>query len=426
MEKAASYGALSDSIDLVLRGEYRKNTYSGRWILEHREEFIKQCQERMLNGTFKIESYQEYEILERGKVRHIQCVKIPDRIVINALMKEVQHAFRREFIHTTASSIEGRGGLWLHKLVVKMRKEHPEIRWFYKCDIRKYYESIPQDKLLDLIDKKFREKSVKHIMRECITLMPSGISIGLRSSQEFGNIYLSHYVDHRLKDGCGCKWYFRYCDDIVIAAEAAEELTVYIMAVHEGAREAGLDIKPNEQVFPIDARPLDFLGYILFENGRIAVRKHIKQRFARRWKRVKSRTRRKELVGSFFGMAKHADSKHLFNKITGYNMKDFSELGVSYVAQDGKKHFDCPTVSLNDLQNCTIIVKDYEMNVQTKNGDRMLVLFDDEDGHEGKFFTASEELKQLMEKIDAAGEIPFRTTIVRKRMSENKYKYCFT
>ena len=31
-----------------------------------------------------------------------------------------------------------------------------------------------------------------------------------------------------------------------------------------------------------------------------------------------------------------------------------------------------------------------------------------------------------MEKIDAAGEIPFRTTIVRKRMSENKYKYCFT
>ena len=333
----------------------------------------------MLNSTFKIESYQEYEILERGKVRHIQCVKIPDRIVINALMKEVQHAFRREFIHTTASSIEGRGGLWLHKLVVKMRKEHPEIRWFYKCDIRKYYESIPQDKLLDLIDRKFREKTVKHIMRKCITLMPSGISIGLRSSQEFGNIYLSHYVDHRLKDGCGCKWYFRYCDDIVIAAETAEELTAYIMAVHEGAREAGLDIKPNEQVFPIDARPLDFLGYLLFENGRIAVRKHIKQRFARRWKRVKSRTRRKELVGSFFGMAKHADSKHLFNKITGYKMKDFSELGVSYVAQDGKKHFDCPTVSLNDLQNCTIIVKDYEMNVQTKNGDRMLVLFDDED-----------------------------------------------
>lgn len=107
-------------------------------------------------------------------------------------------------------------------------------------------------------------------------------------------------------------------------------------------------------------------------------------------------------------------------------MKDFAELGISYVAQDGKKHFDCPTVQLNDLQNRTIVVRDYETDVLTKNGERMLVLFDDEDGHEGKFFTASEELIQLMGKIAEAGEIPFRTTIVRKRMAENKYKYCFT
>ena len=105
---------------------------------------------------------------------------------------------------------------------------------------------------------------------------------------------------------------------------------------------------------------------------------------------------------------------------------DLSTITKSYVAQDGKKHFDCPTVTLNDLQNRTIIVKDYEMDVQTKNGERMLVLFEDEEGHEGKFFTASEELKQLMEKINEVGEIPFRTTIVRKRMAENKYKYCFT
>ena len=107
-------------------------------------------------------------------------------------------------------------------------------------------------------------------------------------------------------------------------------------------------------------------------------------------------------------------------------MKDFAELGIKYVAEDGKKHFDCPTVQLNDLQNITIVVKDYEMDVMTKNGERMLVLFEDENGREGKFFTASEELKQLITKIAEVGEIPFRTTIVRKRMAENKYKYCFT
>lgn len=426
MERATSYEALSDSINLVVRGTLRKESAAGQWILSHRDEFIRECQQTLRSGSFHIRHYHEYSVMERGKMRRIQCIRLPDRIPVNAVMKEVQRCLRRELIHDTASSIEGRGGLWLHGRVRKAFRENPRLRWVYKCDIRKFYESIPQDKLLALIDRKFRERPVRQVLRECATMLPEGISIGLRSSQEFGNLYLSYYIDHRLKDLCGCKYYWRYCDDIVIAAETAGALTPYIEAVHEGACEAGLEIKPTEQVFPIDSRPLDFLGYVLHEDGKVKVRKHIKQRFARRWKRTVSRTRRRELVGSFFGMAKHANSRNLFKTITGYDMRDFAELGIKYVAEDGKKHFDCPTVQLNDLQNRTIVVKDYEMSVKTKNGERMLVLFDDEAGREGKFFTASEELKQLMTKISEAGEIPFRTTIVRKRMAENKYKYCFT
>lgn len=426
MERATSYGALSDSIDLVVRGTQRKESAAGQRILSHREEFIRECQQKLRSGQFHISRFNEYEVMERDKLRRIQCIPLPDRIPVNAVMKEVQRCLRREFIHDTASSIEGRGGLWLHKRVLKMRREHPEVRWFYKCDIRKFYESIPQDKLLSLIDLKFREWQVRQVLHECATMLPTGISIGLRSSQEFGNMYLSHYIDHRLKDQMGCKWYFRYCDDIVIGAETPQQLTPYIKAVHEAAQEAGLEIKPSEQVFSISDRPLDFLGYIVHEDGQIRIRKHIKQRFARRWKRTRSRTRRRELVGSFFGMSKHAHARHLFNVITGYNMRDFAELGIKYVAEDGKKHFDCPTFQLNDLQNRTVVVKDFEMDVPTKNGERMLVLFDDEQGREGKFFTNSAELKQLMSKISEAGEIPFRTTIVRRRMAENKYKYCFT
>lgn len=426
MERATSYEALSDAIDLVFRGTQRKESATGRWVLTHRDEFIRQCQERMLSGRFRIQGYHEYTIMERGKQRRIQCIRMEDRVPLNALMKEVQRCLRREFIHTTASSIEGRGGLWLHRQVLKMRREHPEVKWFYKCDIRKCYESIPQDKLLEIVDMKFREPLVRQMITECVKMLPEGISIGLRASQELANLYLSFYIDHRLKDGEGCRWFFRYCDDIMAGAVSAEELTPFIEAIHAGASEAGLEIKPSEQVFSIDHRPIDFLGYVLHADGQVRIRKHIKQRFARRWKRTVSRTRRRELIGSFFGMAKHANSRNLFKTITGYNMRDFAELGIKYVAEDGKKHFDCPTVQLNDLQNRTIVVKDYEMSVKTKNGERMLVLFDDELGREGKFFTASEELKQLMTKIGEAGEIPFRTTIVRKRMAENKFKYCFT
>lgn len=426
MERATSYEALSDAIDIVFRGTARKQSATGRWVLSHRDEFIRQCRERMLSGSFRIEHYHEYTIMERGKERRIQCIRMEDRVPLNALMKEVQRCLRREFIHTTASSIEGRGSLWLHKQIVRMRMEHPEVRWFYKCDIRKFYESIPQDRLLDIIDRKFREPCVRQMIRECVTMLPSGISIGLRASQENGNLYLSVYIDHLLKDGMGCKWYFRYCDDITIGADTPESLTPYIEAVHKGAEAAGLEIKKTEQVFCIDDRPLDFLGYVLYADGHVALRKHIKQRFARRWKRIRSRRRRRELAGSFFGMAKHADARNLFNVITGWNMRDFADLGIKYVAQDGKKHFDCPYTTLNDIQNRAVIVKDYETGITTKEGsDRYVVLFED-GGSDGKFITNSAEMKQILDKVAEMGGFPFRTTIVRKRMAENKYKYVFT
>ena len=71
MQRATSYVALSDAIDIVFRGTKRKQTRLGRWVLSHRDEFIKQCRLRMYSGNFKIQGYREYTVVERGKERNI-------------------------------------------------------------------------------------------------------------------------------------------------------------------------------------------------------------------------------------------------------------------------------------------------------------------------------------------------------------------
>lgn len=82
--------------------------------------------------------------------------------------------------------------------------------------------------------------------------------------------------------------------------------------------------------------------------------------------------------------------------------------------------------SLSDLQNKRIVIKDYEKDVKTKNGLRYLVLFDDKDT-EGKFYTNSEELKQMLDQISLIDDgFPFSTTIKRIPFSNGKYKYSFT
>lgn len=427
IEQASSYSNIYESFDYVLRGKKRKTCPTGKYLLAHRDEVMAQLQQELRDGTFRISRYHEFEIVERGKLRHIQAIPLRDRIALNALMNEVERRLLPSFITDTGSSIKGRGGLFIHRRVQKAMRENERLRWFYKADIRKYYESIDQELLVGIVRKKFREPQVQAILEGCVRMLPKGISIGLRSSQTFGNLLLSMYLDHAIKDGLGVKYYWRYCDDIVIGAEEPHALTPIIKSVHECAAKAGLEIKANEQVFCIDSRPLDFLGYVTYGDGRVELRKHIKQRFARRWRLVKSKTRRRELIGSFYGIAKHANTKHLFKTITHYDMKDFAELGINYVAADGKKRFECPTARLDDLQNVRIVVKDFETGITTKEGgNRYVVLVEDEGGVERKFFTNSEEMKQILDKVRAASELPFRTTIKRKTFGEGKKKYCFT
>lgn len=108
-------------------------------------------------------------------------------------------------------------------------------------------------------------------------------------------------------------------------------------------------------------------------------------------------------------------------------MKDFASFGFQFVASDGKKRFDCEPYPLGELQNRTIVVLDYERDVKTREGDgRYVVKFNEPELGDGKFFTASEELKQMLDKINSVNGIPFRTTIRRQSIGKGKIKYSFT
>ena len=341
-------------------------------------------------------------------------------------MTVMERKIYRSTVADTAASIKGRGGLYLHKRLTKAMKENPDLRWFYKCDIKKFYQSIDQDVMMKIVRNTFKDNRLISILEQCVKALDKGISIGLRSSQSLANLLLSVHVDHIIKDRMEWPYFWRYCDDIVIGGESAYELTPVIEAIHEAVEAIGLTIKQTEQVFSIDKRPLDFLGYRIFGNGKTEIRKHIKKRFAKRWNRVRSWKRKQELIGSFYGVTKHGTCKNLFKRITGYNMKDFSELGLSYVSASGKKLFDCDTIQQGDLQNRQFIVKDYERDVKTKQGEGRYVVLIEMDGREFKFFTNSEELKQMLDKASEMGAVPFRTILKRKSIGGNKFKYSFT
>lgn len=108
-------------------------------------------------------------------------------------------------------------------------------------------------------------------------------------------------------------------------------------------------------------------------------------------------------------------------------MKKFSEMGVTYTPEDGKKRFPGNTVRLSSITNVPIVVLDYEKDLKTENGDDRYLVSVKEGEVFKKFFTASKEMKQILDKIsDIEDGFPFETIIRAEPFGDNKIKYIFT
>ena len=341
-------------------------------------------------------------------------------------MSVVDKHLKKRFIRTTSASIKNRGMHDLMKYILRDIQEDPEgTRYCYKFDISKFYESVNQDFVMYCVHRIFKDKKLIAMLDNFVHIIPKGISIGLRSSQGLGNLLLSVYLDHYLKDKYGVCHFYRYCDDGVVLGKTKAELWMIRDIIHEQLQEIDLVVKPNERVFPT-TEGIDFLGYVIRPNN-VRLRKRIKQKFARKMCEVKSRKRRRELTASFYGMTKHADCNNLFNKLTGKTMKSFKDLNVAYKPEDGKKRFAGTVVSIRELVNIPIIVKDFETGIKTEQGEDRCIVSIEMNGEARKFFTNSEEMKNILAQIKEVPDgFPFETTIKTEVFGKGRTKYVFS
>ena len=375
---------MEDSFDQVLRGTKRKRSRQGRYLLAHKEEVLDELTASIASGSFRVKDYHERDIVEGGKLRRIQVLSMRDRIAVHAIMTIVDKRLRKRFIR-----------------------------------------SVKQDFVMYCVNRIFKDRKLIAMLDNFVRLMPEGISIGLRSSQGLGNLLLSVYLDHYLKDRYGVRYYYRYCDDGVVLGETKAELWKIRDVVHGCIESIGLQVKENERIFPV-TEGIDFLGYVIYPD-RVLLRKRIKKNFARKIHEVKSRRRRRELVASFYGMAKHADCNMLFKKLTGKEMKSFKDLNVSYKPEDGKKRFPGTVVSIRELVNLPIIVKDFETGIKTEQGEDRCIVSIEQNGEPKKFFTNSEEMKNILAQVKEMPDgFPFETTIKTETFGKGRTKYVFT
>jgi hypothetical protein len=248
--------------------------------------------------------------------------------------------------------------------------------------------------MMQVIRRRFRDRRLVRILERWVRMLAEGMSIGMRPSQGLANLLLSIYFDHIIKDQMGMRHMQRYCDDKTMESGDEYTLTHAIRTERRLMADARLEIKPNAQMWDWQKRPVDYLGYVIFHDGK-----------------VRSRRRRRELIGSFYGISKHAHSRHLFRKLTGIDMTTFAEMGFVY-QHDGKKDFSAEQVKLSRLTNKKVTVKDFETDIKTREGDGRYVVLVECDGRDYKFFTNSKKMKAALDFASDKKMIPFEATII--------------
>ena len=255
----------------------KSNQYGVKQHLKREIENIESLHELLNHNKFITSNYHKFEINEGKKRTIARLPYYPDRIVHHALINYLEPLFVSVFTSDTYSCIKKRG---VHKASYNLRKalkNVPDTKYCLKLDIKKFYNSIDQKILKSLLRKKIKDVMLLNMLDEIIESYDEGLPLGSLLSQFLGNYYLT-YFDHWIKEDLKIKNYFRYCDDCVILGDNKEDLHEVFLKVEKYLNNLNLEVKGNWQIFPVEDRSIDFVGFRHYHTHTL-LRKTIKKNY---------------------------------------------------------------------------------------------------------------------------------------------------
>lgn len=212
------------------------------------------------------------------KIRLIHKATVPDRVVHHIVSIVLEQIYEPTFYAHSYSCRKNkgthRGVIALHKMARKVSLNNIRTCWALKCDIKKFFASVNQQILFDILKRRIKDEEFLNLLNKIINSFYSdrttdlsdrkGIPIGNLTSQLFSNIYLDdldQFVKHKLK----VKYYLRYADDFVILSHDKVFLEKLIFPIQEFLKsKLDLEIHPDKIIFRKFTNGIDFLGYIVF------------------------------------------------------------------------------------------------------------------------------------------------------------------
>ena len=268
-------------------------------------------------GVYKHGPYFAFKISD-PKPRDIHKATVRDRLIHHAIYRRLYPFFDRTWI---ADSYSCRNYKGTHRAMNRFRafaskvsKNHTRTCWVLKCDVRKFFASIDQKILIEIVSKHISEPQTIALIKNVVesfysTGLGKGLPLGNLTSQMLVNIYMNQFdqfAKHTLKG----THYIRYADDFVFLSEKKDYLEAILPRIRDflGERLA-LSLHPDKVYIKTFASGIDFLGWIHFPDHRV-LRNATKRRMLRNLNEERNEAR----VQSYRGLLSHGNAHKLSTK----------------------------------------------------------------------------------------------------------------
>ena len=288
---------------------------------ENRDENLNKVRKSVIDGTFHTSKYKSKVIYEPKERTVYMLPYSPDRIVQHAVINVLKPILTNLFIENTFSCIEERGQI---KASLKCCEYVRKYDYCLKCDIKKFYPSINQKILSDMLHRIIKDEKFMTIVDDIIFSFKDednpncNIPIGNFTSQWFGNFYLTK-LDNFVLHGLKCGKYERFCNDKAYLHECRKKIKVFL--------KEELDLEFSRADVFKTKQGVDFCGYRHFKKYKL-VRKGTAKRIKKRVEYVKDNIDKKDpeylesKLASVKGVTRHACT---YNFIKSLNYDELVE-----------------------------------------------------------------------------------------------------